>query len=101
LNALRHAGAAVTVPERSFHPDDRAWAEPATRALVEATILRPESISADVFGRQALKRVLADFFDARTGPVQVIGALFVYERYHETLPATLAASRQHAKTSTW
>jgi asparagine synthase (glutamine-hydrolysing) len=94
LGAARSAGLHVRVPERSFHPDDRFWSQPAERAEIEGTILRRGSISCDVFGRARVAQTLRDFFDRRACPVQVIGALYVFERYHQSLAASLAAARQ-------
>ena len=84
----------MRVPERSFHPDDRFWSQPAERAEIEGTILRHGSISCDVFGRARVVQTLRDFFDRRACPVQVIGALYVFERYHQSLGASLAAARR-------
>jgi len=94
LGTARSAGLDVTVPERSYHPDDRYWSQPAERADIEGTVLRNGSISCDVFGRARVAQALRDFFDHHARPVQVIGALYVFERYHQTLPASLARARQ-------
>jgi hypothetical protein len=97
LGAAQSAGLPVTVPERSYHPDERYWSQPAERAELERTILRNGSISCEVFGRARVAETLRDFFDRRARPVQVIGALYVFERYHHTLAASLAAARRKTK----
>jgi hypothetical protein len=84
----------VTVADRSYHPDERFWSQPADRAAIESTILRNDSISGDVFGRDRLRAVLTRFFDDGDAPVQVVGALYVFERYHQTLGAFLAGARR-------
>jgi hypothetical protein len=84
----------VTVADRSYHPDERFWSQPADRAAIESTILRRDSISGELFGRDRLRAVLARFFDAGDAPVQVVGALYVFEHYHQTLGAFLAGARR-------
>ena len=51
LTLARKTGLPVTVPERGFHPDWPAWRAPDVRDQMTATILRPDSIAADIFGR--------------------------------------------------
>ena len=94
LAAAARAGAPVTVADRSYHPDERFWSQPADRAAIESTILRRDSISGELFGRDRLRAVLARFFDAGDAPVQVVGALYVFEHYHQTLGAFLAGARR-------
>jgi hypothetical protein len=98
LRAARAAGLPVAVPERSYHPDDRYWSRPAERATIEGTILRTGSLSCDLFGRDRVRTTLREFFDAGAAPVQVIGALYVFERYHQTLGACLANARRQIET---
>jgi hypothetical protein len=94
LAAAARAGAPVTVADRSYHPDERFWSQPADRAAIESTILRRDSISGELFGRDRLRAVLARFFDTGDAPVQVVGALYVFEHYHQTLGAFLAGARR-------
>ena len=56
-------------------------------------MLRPDSLACDAFGREAVTSVLADFFDRGSAPVQVVGALFVYEHYHQHLADFLSAAK--------
>ena len=93
LGAAWSAGLRVKVPERSYHPDERYWSQPAQRADIEATILRSGSISCDVFGRARVASTVREFFEQRANPVQVIGALYVFERYHKSLAASLSDAR--------
>jgi asparagine synthetase B (glutamine-hydrolysing) len=99
LGVLRWAGVPVRVPERQFHPDDAFWTQPGARAMIEATICRSGSISIDVFGRQAVSETLDDYFGRWAAPIQVVGSMFVFERYHQTLAASLAAARARAQRS--
>jgi len=100
LKGARAAGLPVVVPERSYHPDERYWSQPAERDTIERTILRADSISCELFGRSRVDETVRAFFSHGAAPVQVIGALYVFERYHHTLAASLADARrqvtQHA-----
>ena len=98
LRAAGAAGQPVTIPERSFHPDDRFWSRPAERAVIEGTILRAGSLSCDLFGRDKVRDTMRQFFEAGAAPVQVVGALYVFERYHQTLAASLADARRQIGT---
>jgi hypothetical protein len=97
LGAIESSGVPVRVPQRSFHPDERYWSVPSVRATLENTIMRKHSISVDLFGRPAVETTLNEFFQLRQGPVQVVGALFVYEQYHQSLHEALGAARQRAR----
>jgi asparagine synthase (glutamine-hydrolysing) len=97
LKAGRGAGLPVVVPERSYHPDERYWSAPAARAAIESVILRADSISCEVFGRSRVDATVRAFFAHGAAPVQVIGALYVFERYHQTLSAWLAEARQQVR----
>ena len=97
LATARTAGLPVVVPDRSYHPDERYWSAPAVRAAIEGTILRKGSICCDVFGRANVESTVRDFFTHRANPVQVIGALYVFEQYHQSLAASLAGARQKIK----
>jgi len=87
----------VAVPERSYHPDDRYWSKPDERSRVEATILRNGSISCDIFGRARVESTLRDFFDRGAGPVQVVGALYAFEHYHQSLTNSLLNAKARVK----
>jgi hypothetical protein len=97
LNAARAAGLPVVVPDRSYHPDERYWSQPAERAVIESTILRADSISCELFGRPRVDETVRGFFSHGAAPVQVIGALYVFERYHQTLAASLADARRQVR----
>ena len=87
------AGLPITVPERSYHPDERFWSQPSERSQIESTILRPGSISCELFGRARVAQTVRDFFERAASPVQVIGALYVFERYHQDLARSLGSAR--------
>ena len=94
LRTARSIGLPVVVRDRTYHPDERYWSEPEQRSHIERTIMRPGSISCDVFGRSQVETTLRNFFEQAASPVQVIGALYVFERYHQTLSAALDAARR-------
>jgi asparagine synthase (glutamine-hydrolysing) len=95
--ALRAAGLpAPPVRVRSYQDEDRRWAMPSFRDRIEGTILRRDSLAADIFGRDALTAAVGDFFDRGHGPVQFIGALYTFETYHRDLPAHLLAATRAA-----
>jgi hypothetical protein len=95
--SARALGMPVAVAERSYHPDDRFWAKPNERLRIEGTILRNGSISCDIFGRARVESTLRDFFDRGAGPVQVIGALYVFEHYHQSVANSLLRAKAHVK----
>jgi hypothetical protein len=94
LALVRRAGVPVAVPERSYHPDWAQWRQRDIRDVLTRTILRPDSVAADIFGRTRLSATLDAFFDHDAAPTQVIGALFVYEQYHRSLPSAVRQWRQ-------
>jgi asparagine synthetase B (glutamine-hydrolysing) len=94
LKGARAAGLPVIVRDRSYHPDERYWSRPAERAMIEQTILRSGSISCDAFGRSRVQSTLRGFFERGAAPVQVVGAMYVFEYYHQTLADSLSAARQ-------
>jgi hypothetical protein len=68
------------------------WRTPSARARIESAILRADSISCEVFGRDRVKNVVQAWFERLEAPTQVIGALFVYETYHRDLAAALRSA---------
>jgi asparagine synthase (glutamine-hydrolysing) len=97
LTAARGAGIPVVVPERSYHPDERYWSRPDDRSTIEQTILRNGSLACDIFGRHRVESTVRDFFDRGAGPVQVIGALYVFEHYHQSLARSLSRARARVR----
>jgi len=97
LRAVRKLGMPVVVPERSYHPDDRNWSKPDERSRIESTILRNDSISCDIFGRARVEATVRHFFEQGVGPVQVIGALYVFEHYHQTLTHSLLRAKAQVR----
>jgi len=97
LRGTRELGVPVVVPERSYHPDDRYWSKADERSQIEMTILRNGSISCDVFGHARVESTLRDFFDRGAGPVQVIGALYVFEHYHQSLANALRRAKAQVR----
>jgi hypothetical protein len=93
LSLLQARGVPVTVPQRHFHPDESYWSVPEARCVIEETILRSGSLSCEVFGREAVRSTLKQFFDERSVAVQVVGAMFVFEHYHRARASFLADAR--------
>ena len=97
---LRASGLPSPRPRvRAYHDEDRRWAAQPLRQRIEQTILRGDSLAAEIFGRDRLAEVLRDFFDRGAGPVQVIGALYTYEAYHRDLAGHLARAAYAAESS--
>jgi asparagine synthase (glutamine-hydrolysing) len=90
-------GVTIPAPQRSFHPDERYWQAPSVRDVIEGAILRPGSLCCEILGRQPVAATLSEFFSTGAAPVQVVGAMFVYERYHQTVSGFLAEA--HAKAT--
>jgi hypothetical protein len=86
-------GLPVTPPERMYHPDWPEWRRTEIRARITETVLRPGSIAAEIFGHAAVSDTLRAYFERDAAPTQVVGALFVFEQYHQQLSASLRASR--------
>lgn len=70
---------------RAYHDEDTRWRAADIRRRIAATILKPGGLCVDMFGRVRLQRVLDDWFDRGLGPIQVVGALYTYEKYFEGL----------------
>jgi len=90
---LERLGSSRAPRMRGFTNDGVEWRRPEARALIEGTILRPDSLSCGIFGRERVRQVVAAWFDRLAAPTQVIGALYVFESYHQHLPAHLAQAR--------
>lgn len=82
----------------SYHPDEIYWRQPEAHAQIASTILRSGSIAAEVFGREAIARLLHDWSARAAVPTQVIGALYSYECYHRDLPSYLRAGHDLLST---
>jgi asparagine synthase/glutamine amidotransferase-like protein len=67
---------------RGYTRDEVEWRTPQARSILEGTILRSDSLSCDIFGRDRVNAVLKAWFDSAAAPAQVIGALYVFEAYH-------------------
>jgi asparagine synthase (glutamine-hydrolysing) len=97
---LRAAGLPAPRPRvRQYQDEDRRWRAAGFRERIEGTILRRESLSAEIFGRDALAQSMRDFFDRGLGPVQPVGALYTFEAYHRDLASHLAAAARAAEQS--
>ncbi|HXG89500.1 MAG TPA: hypothetical protein VNJ02_14315, partial [Vicinamibacterales bacterium] len=85
-------GLTVTSFSRTYTNDAEESASPGIRERIEATILAPQSTVVELWGREMVAGVLADWFDHGRGPSQVVGALYTWEAYHRGVAAHLRAA---------
>jgi len=85
---------------RSYHDNDRVWRQPAAVDAITGPILKPDAISAGVFGRERLAAFVERWRAIAAAPAQVIGALYVYETYHAGLGRALADAAAKAERFT-
>jgi hypothetical protein len=99
--AARHLavtmGRRVEPWSRTYTADEEQCAAPEIRPRLEATILRPDSIACEVWGRDTIVSLLERWLDRRQGPAQVIGALYVWEAYHRDLASHLSQANRQVK----
>jgi hypothetical protein len=91
---LARAGFAAAPRRRAYFDDETAWRAPSARARIERVILRPGALGAEILGREAVSRWVSSWLDHAGGPVQVMGALYVFEAYHRDLAAHLRAAAE-------
>lgn len=91
--ALARLGLPARPRLRGYSADDKVWKAPEIRRRIESVILRPDSIAAGVFGREALARAVTGWFERNDSATQVTAALYTYEAYHQGLPEHLRAAR--------
>src|SRR5690606_8317771 len=84
---------------RAYTADHQVWKAPAIRRRLESALLRPRAVPAEAFGREALARAVTGWFERNDSATQVLGALYVYEAYHQDLPGHLRAARTAAAAS--
>jgi len=75
---------------RAYQDNDRVWRQRDAMAAITAPILKADSLSAGVFGRERLTALVDRWRATAAAPAQVIGALYVFETYHSGLARTLA-----------
>ena len=90
---LARLGLRVRPRIRYYHADEVFWRAPEARVRIEGKILRPGSLVCEILGREAVTKVVSDWFDRLAAPTQVIGALYVYEAYHRDLSSHLRLAR--------
>ncbi len=81
---------------RNYSDDQTYWSMPDTRRSITETVLRPGSVACTVLGRAAVAQLLDEWFTRGAAPAQVVGGLYVFERYHQDLGAHLGSARQAA-----
>ncbi len=77
---------------RQYH-DDRGHSGGAIRKKIEETILGDGSLCCEILERRKVASLVRAWFENGGAPDQVIGALYVYERYHRDLGSHLLAAR--------
>jgi asparagine synthase (glutamine-hydrolysing) len=80
--SVRRFGLLPVERKRGYTQDDVYWRTHEARRAIESTILRDDSLSCMIFGRERVHRVLNKWFDHAAVATTVIGALYVYEAYH-------------------
>jgi asparagine synthase (glutamine-hydrolysing) len=90
--ALRKAG--ISRSPRQYH-DDLGHSGGGIRERIEETILGHGSLCCEILERAKVTELVRAWFQ-RKAPDQAIGALYVYERYHQDLAAQLRAARANA-----
>jgi len=91
--ALKGLGFNLNPRRRGYQPDNTFWKAPDARARIEQTILRNDSLSCEIFGRNRVRSLLNDWFDRSAAPTQSLAAMYVYECYHRDLPSHLRHAR--------
>lgn len=92
--ARRRGAAALGLPApRRLYQDDRGHLSADQRRALEETILGSGSLCSDVLGRERVAGVLRAWLDRGDAPDQVIGALYVWERYFRDLAGHLRRAR--------
>lgn len=87
--SLQRLGLQALPRRRLFTADDEIWRRAGARERIHGTILRPGSLVCDIFGADRVREVLRVWEERAAAPVQVIGALYVYESYHRDLAGLL------------
>lgn len=88
--ALRETG--IVKWPRHYH-DDLGHSGGGIRERIEETILGDGSLCCEILERPKVTELVRAWFQNGSAPDQVIGALYVYERYHRDLTAHLRAAR--------
>ncbi|MFI5177451.1 MAG: asparagine synthase-related protein [Vicinamibacterales bacterium] len=84
---------------RNYADNDRVWRQPGTVDAITSTILKPDGLAVCVFGREPLSALLALWVATAAAPAQVIGALYVFEMYHERLGKHLSDAKTRAASA--
>ena len=90
--ALARLGVPARPRRRAYFDDETAWRTPSARSRIEAVVLRPGALSRDILGSERVSRWVSGWMERASGPVQVMGALYVFEVYHRDLAAGLHAA---------
>ena len=77
------------------YADDLGHSGHGIRERIEATILGNGSLCCEILERPKVTELIRTWFQHGRAPDQVIGALYVYERYQRDLNAHLRAARSN------
>jgi hypothetical protein len=80
----------ISKSPRQYH-DDLGHSGGGIRERIEETILGNASLCCEILDRPRVSDLVRAWFQHGSAPDQVIGALYVYERYHRDLAAHLRA----------
>lgn len=97
--ALAGAGLPARPRVRAYRAEEERMREPAARARIEGTILRPGSFACDVFGRERLSAFVRRWFELGDAATQIIGALYTFEAWLGGVAGRLEAARQEGESA--
>lgn len=93
---LARLGVPVQPRQRAYFDDEAVWRTPLVRARLEEPVLRAGALGCEILGREQVSRWVSEWMERASGPVQVMGALYVFEVYHRDLAARLRAAATEA-----
>ncbi len=97
-SAASALGVRMPPQSRSFTDDATMWRAPGVREAISALLRAPDARHHGAFAPGAVAQVLDAWERDAAAPAQVVGALVVFEHYHRTLAAHLAAARAAGRT---
>jgi hypothetical protein len=86
---LRKIG--LSKASRQYH-DDRGHSDRGIRNRIEGAVLGQNALCCEILERRKVTEILRTWFESGRAPDQVVGALYVYEIYHQGLGARLRAA---------
>jgi asparagine synthase (glutamine-hydrolysing) len=101
IATARRLGLPHTPWSRAFHDDVGRWRQADVRQRIEHAVLAGDGTAMSLWPARDLAALVGAWFDRGEGPTQVIGALYVFERYQRDLPAHLRRARELAAGVNW